>query len=126
MAITRRNFLIGLAGAVAASQIPLSALESRKGEYSVKYVEAYDIFSNRLIRRVDVSRGVKLELPAYLQKANRIDDVSREYVISSIKALKFANTPDAALTVLARSVRDIKIGEIVSVAYPTLAYAKVQ
>lgn len=115
----RRDFLRLLGGAAVATQIPatLLAAEEKTGDYCVRYIRAYDIFSNRIIERVDVSRGLPLSLPRALDSAEMVSGVSKAYITRAIKTMKLANVPPEAIAALESEYGHLRAGMMVGVDF---------
>ena len=115
----RRSFLKLLAGTAAATAVPsvLIAAEEKQGDYSVRYIRAYDAFRAEFIERVDVTYGFALEVPKAIPQAEAISGLSRAYVIRAIKTMKRANVPLAAIAALESEVPNMRPGSNIGVTF---------
>jgi len=109
--MNRRNFLGLLVGTVAASKIPLPPLAQKRGDYCVRYVEAFDIEQGKRIHRLDVLRGGELQLPPPELRAHKVSNVSQAYVETALKSLADGPESNAAIVSLMQEVPHMKDGQ---------------
>lgn len=89
--MNRRNFLGLFVSASAAVGLGLSPITepASNGDYSIRYLEAFDVHHGAMVHRIDMTKGnaFALEVPKSVGKGIVHRNISRSQIVSVLKTM---------------------------------------
>ncbi len=98
--MNRRNFLSLFVSATAAAGLGISpAFAEPQGDYSIRYLQCFDIRTNSLMHRIDVTKGSQfaLSVPKQIENGQAFHGVTKAQISSILRTMTKEEGAIAAL-----------------------------